>query len=108
MSLLLASVIAANVVPVAEIDLASTTVYISDSAREAVDAGTVQRFVCFDLPERSRKFRSACLTSTEWQLAVAQTKRSQRRARTSEEIAGLMQQPVPIHNSLYQSTSGPR
>lgn len=108
MSLLLASAIVANVVPVADIDLSSPTVYVSDAAREAIATGTVERFVCFDLPKRSLKFRSACLSSAEWQLAVAQSKSSQRRARTPEEMAGISQQPVPLQNSPYESTSGPR
>ena len=106
MSLFLAAA-AAVVVPATQIDLASPTIYVSKEARSAIASGMAQRLACIDLPTRSRKYRTACLTPAEWQAAATRAEFDRRRAsQWPEAIQGLPNQPVPAQSSLYQS--GPR
>ena len=107
MSLLLAATIAAQVVPIAQIDLAARELYISPAARAAIDARAVTSLVCVDLPERSRKFRAACLTQNEWQAAVKFSAEADRRTLTPEAMNGLPNTPGPSQSTGYEA-AGPR
>lgn len=100
MSLLL-SFAAASLVAVADIDLASPTIFVSPESREAVASGTAQELVCFDVSGRSRKFRTACVTSAEWQEAVQLAEVAARRGKTGGRQDALLPQPLPsqIHRS---------
>lgn len=93
MSLLLASALAAKLVAAGDIDLASPTIFISADARAAIADGTAKRLICLDAPERSRKFRSACLTSAEWQKTVARVQEVKRRKITGGIVGGLLPNP---------------
>ena len=79
MSILFASAIAAIVIPVAQVDLAAADVYVSPAARALIEAGTREEVFCVALPERSRKFRYACMTSVDWREAASE---AQQRARS--------------------------
>ena len=100
MSLLLASAVAATLVAAADVDLNSPTIFVSGDARAQVADGTVKRLICLDLPERS-KFRSACLTSAEWNEAVRRTEFAERRRKVGGRGDGLLPQPLP--SQLYPS-----
>lgn len=98
MSLLLASALAASLMTPAGIDLDSPTIFVSEQARAAVASGTAPQFVCVDLPERSRKFRSACVTTAEWQQAVQLAEVAARRRKMGWRSHGLLPQPLPSQN----------
>lgn len=53
-------------VPVAEIDLASSSVFVSKETRALIAEGKVDRLVCGQLPDGAdRRYRTACLTNDE-------------------------------------------
>ena len=109
MSLLLATaIISASVIPSAEIDLTSPAIYISEQARAGIADGTVARLACLDLPKRSRKYRTACLTPAEWDKAAQESKRAGDRSRTAEELNGLPFSQGPSQLTGYESAGGPR
>lgn len=104
MSLLLASaIVSASVLPAAQIDLSSPTIYVSRDARAAIADGSVARLACLDLPARSRKYRIACLTPAEWEKAAQESQRAGQRARTPEELNGLPHTAPPIPAVPYQT-----
>ena len=106
MSLLfLASALAANVVAAADIDLASSSVFMSADARAAVADGTVTKLICLDVSGRSSKFQSACLTSAEWHKAVELSRLTSRNKRPSGGIHGLLPQPLPSQLSPPRHSS---
>ena len=108
MSLLLAATIAAQVVPIAEIDLTAPDLYVSPAARAAVDTRAVSSLVCLDLPARSRKFRAACLTRDEWHAAAERSRETTRRSRTPEEMNGLPFSQGPSQSTGYEAANGRR
>lgn len=107
MGLLLASAIAATIVPAAQVDLSSPTTYVSNPARAAIADGSVANLACVDLPKRSRKYRIACVTSAEWQKAAQWAVFDARRNR-GPAYEQFFYQPVPPQASPYQSTWGQR
>lgn len=103
MSLFLAATALVQVVPIAQIDLAAPNLYVSPAARAAVDTRAVTSLICLDLPARSRKYRTACLTPVEWDKAAEESKREARRPRTPEELNGLRYSAPPIPPVPYQT-----
>lgn len=101
MSLLLATALAASLVAAADMDLDSPTIFVSEQARVAVASGTSPQLVCVDLPERSRQFRSACVTNAEWQQAVQLAEVAARRRKMGWRSDGLLPHLLPsqIHPS---------
>lgn len=98
---------AVTIVPIGHIDLGSPTVYVSQQARAAIADGHVATLACLELPERSRKFRTACLTSGEWDKAVKSAAVTRRGGR-GPAYDFFPYQPVPQQSSPYQSGGAPR
>lgn len=84
MSLLLAA--AVTLVPATAVDLSASQIYISRETREAIAAGEVPTLSCVELPKRSRKFRIACVTATEWQKAARYAEVSERARRLDSHV----------------------
>lgn len=108
MSLLLAAAVAAQVVPAAQIDLAAREVYVSPAGREAIAADNEASLICVPLPERSRKFRTACLTQDEWRKAQRLAATTPRNIRLPEELNGLPQAPLPVQHVPSYTAPDPR
>lgn len=87
---MLASAAAMTVVGVAEIDLTSPSILVSPAARDAIASGSVTKLICLDVSRRSRKFDSACLTSSEWRQAVELARAQKRTIGPTGAIPGLL------------------
>lgn len=87
---MLASAAAMTIVGVTEIDLTSPSILVSPTAREAIASGSITKLICLDVSRRSRKFDSACLTSSEWRQALELARAQKRTMGPNGVIPGLL------------------